>query len=87
MILENTVTFRIDVFERPVQEEFELIKPKKYKEYQFVPQTLGDQVWLWFEFDTKEEKEIYVATLPEKFKKFLSVFKQSDLDYWENWNK
>jgi hypothetical protein len=87
MILKNTVTFRIDVCERPTEEEFKKIWPLKFKKYQFVPQTVGDQIWMWFEFESKEARDTYVALLPEKFKGFISEFKQSDLDYWEDWDK
>lgn len=91
MNINNTATLRLhlweldDIGETP-QSCMKEIMPKEYVDYKWIPQTLGDQVWLWIEFSSVVEKKNFLNTLPRKYsgiKGFIATnFTQKDLDYW-----
>ena len=91
MRIEFTAMLRLHLWEL---DDIKMTPQKVYKEiypdncikYVWIPQTLGDQVWLWFEFRTIEEKKNFLENLPIKYKNikgFIATnFIQEDLDYW-----
>jgi hypothetical protein len=57
----------------------------KYKptRRQWLPQTLGDQIWMWFEFDSVKTKKAVLLQLDDKAKSMLQDnITQYDLNYW-----
>ena len=97
MILENTATLRLDVWglgeikETPPSCAI-IIQPiataAEFVRRSWIPQSLGDQVWLWFEFESPEAKDKFIEMIPDKFKNlsgFVATnFTQSDLDHWKD---
>lgn len=90
MQLERTACFRCELpweTSDPSPQEFiahcrEHLK--FWKRYQWIPQTLGDQVWIWFEFETVGLRDQFVAQIPGRFKHFYTEsFKQEDLNFWK----
>lgn len=67
MKLENTITFTL----YPQYDDMKTIPskltPKNYKQRVWLPQSIGDCVWLWIEFETYEEKEIHIKYLKTIF--------------------
>ncbi len=64
MKLELTVGFRVSLFDvSNPNDVLKLIKPEKCIDSIWIPQTMGDQVWIWFEFETPEEKQKYIDGL------------------------
>ena len=61
MIKKRIVGYRYSVYERNADANrfFKQVEPKKYSDYVWIPQTMGDQVWIWFEFDTVAERKQY----------------------------
>jgi len=61
MIAENMVMFKVSVFncENP-QQLWKEILPTNCIESKWIPQTMGDQVWMWFEFRNQLDKEEYI---------------------------
>lgn len=51
---------------------------------QWIPQTLGDQVWIWYEYETTQRRDEVFAALAENVRKFSCDFSQSDLEYWKD---
>lgn len=45
--------------------------PKKYKNKAWIPQTMGDQIWVLYEFYTIEDRLEWESTLPERIKNWL----------------
>ena len=70
MKLERTATFRLDLWdnERP-SDVFSQLRalalPFGEGDFLWIPQTLGDQIWIWIEFSTPEVKEAFCEALPE----------------------
>lgn len=63
---ELTVGFRVSLYEvMNPRELWSKLKPEKCKDSVWVPQTLGDQIWMWFEFENLEEKNEYLDSLKE----------------------
>lgn len=87
MIRQNTVCFRIwvsygNISPAKFYKETKP-KPKTYVQTMAIPQTAGDQVWIWTEFRNIFDKAIYVCGLTEDQKKNIATdFTQKDLDYW-----
>ncbi len=82
MILQNTVCFTIYVKDNPSL-FYKRISTKKYIKKMWIPQTSGDQVWIWLEFKNENEKEVYINTLDENDKEKISKgFNQDILNYW-----
>lgn len=55
----------------------------RFVRYHWVPQTLGDQVWIWVEFESSTILKNFTESLPLEIAQFLeSCFTQKDLDYW-----
>lgn len=91
MKLANTAMLRLHVWElqdigSSVQECALEIQPDNFIGRAWIPQTLGDQVWLWFEFATPELRDAFLASLPVKYTAidgFIATnFTQADLDHW-----
>ncbi len=87
MILENTVTFSfgLQTFEqdlRMIPYELEnIIRPKEIKRRAWIPQTLGDCVWIWYEFYNPQQKEIYLKKLHILFnKKLIETISHTTID-------
>lgn len=91
MKLENTATLRLHLWSlqdigSSVQDCALEIQPDNFTDRAWIPQTLGDQVWLWYEFATPDIRDAFLASLPEKYKAidgFIATnFTQADLDRW-----
>lgn len=54
------VGFRLKVFECNPQQLYQDLRPDNCLASIWIPQTLGDQIWLWFEFANKEDKKAYI---------------------------
>jgi len=71
-------------------EVYRKICPTNHIRYVWIPQTFRDQVWIWFEFNSTKEKEMFLENLPAKYKNidgFIATdFTQADLDYWTEGN-
>lgn len=83
------VAFRIDIFKFNPSKTLELLRPDNLKNSKFIPQTLGDQVWIWFEFHTTEEKELYIDWVKENHRELSDCFMhdeefmtQEEIDHW-----
>lgn len=62
MELDKTVGFKVSVFRNPDAVWKRLLTNKVIKNA-WIPQTLGEQVWMFFEFSTVEERNEYVENL------------------------
>ena len=61
---ENIVGFRISMWDvgNP-QELWGKLKPRNCIDSAWIPQTIGDQIWMWFEFKNKSDKDEYIKNL------------------------
>ena len=72
-VSDNISALRIDLYdftERPA----EVIKPYwpiHVARYAWIPQTLGDQVWVMFDFNTEEKRKEWEESLPDEIKNCL----------------
>lgn len=91
MKIEFTATlcfnlYELDDIKTTPQKVYREICPNNYINRAWIPQTMGDQVWVWFEFNTIKEKEEFLNNLPAKYKNikgFIATnFTQADLNYW-----
>ena len=89
MKLENTATFRICAgWNEPDtytwHDFFKAMNPNASLRYAWIPQTLGEQVWIFWEFSNPQEKQDFIDSIPRKFKNFqLSEnFDQDDLNHY-----
>lgn len=83
MIKENTVAFRIHTYDvKHPQEVWEQIKPIKCKDDRWIPQTVGDQVWMWFEFENIEEKKEYLNWIEQS--NFTTTDIKGNIKYIKN---
>ncbi len=87
MILENTVTFILHLqtcvqdFEIIPCELENIIRPKEIKRSAWIPSTLDECVWLWYEFNNIEEKENYLKKLHIIFnEKFIDIISHKSVD-------
>ena len=66
MKLENTVCFRCNLYECPDSHKFwDAIKPTNCINHIWIQQTIGDQIWMWFEFATDKDKEAYLKSIQD----------------------
>ena len=66
MKLENTVCFRCNLYTCPDSHKFwDAVEPQNSINSIWIPQTIGDQIWMWFEFATIEEKETYLKSIQD----------------------
>ena len=71
--MENISALRVRLYdceERPA----DILRPhlpKEFKRRAWIPQTLGDQIWMMYEFETKEQREVWEKTLPESIAKWI----------------
>jgi hypothetical protein len=88
---ELMVGFRLDMYEvSNPQLLAKKLRPENCKRSIWIPQTMGDQIWLWFEFETQEEKEKYISQLRtignfKPKKNFMHEEKwltQAEIDHW-----
>jgi hypothetical protein len=49
------------------REWFENLAPTSIRS-EWVPQTMGDQIWLFYEFDDRQGKEAFLSELPDNLK-------------------
>lgn len=90
MKLEHTACFAVDLSasakekdQLSPQQVDKLIRPVVYRRRQWIPQTICDRVWIWYEFETREKRDEYIQALPQNMRHYLdTTFDQSDLDYW-----
>ena len=47
-------------------------KPSKFSKKAWIPQTLGDQIWILYEFDAEQDRLNWESTLPMRISKYLS---------------
>ena len=61
---ENTIGFRVSLYDCTNPQEFwEKIKPDNCIASIWIPQTIGDQIWMWFEFINKTERDNFISTI------------------------
>jgi hypothetical protein len=87
----RTVCFRVTLpygNEHPTPHQVaDRLREKHWKRCQWIPQTMGDQVWLWYEFASVAEKEFFMAALEEDLLSLVTYdFTQEDLNYWKDIN-
>ena len=46
--------------------------PKNAIRHAWIPQTLGEQIWAMYEFESKEAREEWESTLPEQISNWLA---------------
>jgi hypothetical protein len=49
---------------------------------QWIPQTMCDCVWLWYEYETPARRNEVLASLPQSIREHMREFSQIDLNYW-----
>lgn len=49
---------------------------------QWIPQTMGDCVWLWYEFETKVRAVEFILALSGVYYKYETRLSQAVLDDW-----
>ncbi len=69
--LDNVSALRIELGREPPGQLVKAEWPKKFTRRAWVPQTMGDQVWCFFEFETKEERKAWEKGLSDKLRPFL----------------
>lgn len=52
-------------------EAIKKVMPQKYERRAWIPQTMGDQVWVLFDFETQGAREEWEASLPPEVKRWL----------------
>jgi len=66
MKLENTVCFRCDLYKCPDSHKFyNAVKPNNCINSSWISQTIGDQIWMWFEFANIDDKREYLEKIKE----------------------
>lgn len=70
---ENISALRVKLYDLKEKPSTILVpyEPKKYVNHAWIPQTMGDQIWVLWEFSTKEERQEWESTLPENISKWL----------------
>lgn len=58
---ENTVMFNVSAYRcvNP-QKLWQDIKPNNCIKAMWIPQTIADQIWMWFEFKNEDDKNKYI---------------------------
>lgn len=76
MNINNTITFTIypqycdEILDKILPQDLAFkIQPKSFKQRIWLPQSMGDCIWLWYEFETEEEKKNYINLLNKIFSK------------------
>lgn len=60
----NMVGYNVSLYDCPNPQEFwNVAKPKNCIDSIWIPQTIGDQIWMWFEFDNEDEKNEYIKQI------------------------
>jgi len=70
---ETISALRVDLYEcdtRPA-ETLKPHVPVSATRHAWIPQTMGDQIWVLYEFNTKEERETWENSLPEQISNWL----------------
>ncbi len=57
------------------------------KSHAWIPQTVGDQIWIFIEFDNEEKKQLFLNALPPEIKHCSPACvdenpSQRFIDYW-----
>ena len=95
---ENMVGFRVSLYEcdNP-QKLWRVIKPKNCINSKWIPQTLYEKIWMWFEFANAEDKQNYIEWIRncdvycsnslhgnEKYypKNMFMCLSQEKIDHW-----
>jgi hypothetical protein len=77
MSYESISCLRINIFDEIIPDNLSpwvFIRPyypTTYINYAWIPQTIGYQIWILFEFKTKEDREIWENNLPSIIAKRL----------------
>lgn len=75
MQLKNMVAFNVDICDHISPQEFDKrYRPTKLKRRSWIPQTMGDCVWIWYEFESPEEARLYKKCLTEEARLRISKF-------------
>lgn len=71
--IENFAAMRISVYEDPAPiKKLELgHRPADLVNFSWIPQTLGDQIWVVYEFASKDARESWEASIPETLRNLL----------------
>ena len=66
---------RIDLYDcdnnRPARDYIAPIEPASAIARSWVPQTMGDQIWVMWKFESQKEREIFEAGLPDDVSRWL----------------
>lgn len=46
-------------------------EPKEFKNHAWIPQTIGDQIWVLYEFETTEQRVAWEISLPQEIAMYL----------------
>jgi hypothetical protein len=58
---ENLVAFRVSLYDcADPQKFYKDIEPSNAISKKWIPQTMGEQIWMWFEFENAEDKHKYI---------------------------
>jgi hypothetical protein len=65
----NMVGYNVSLYDCPNPQEFwNVAKPKNCIDSIWIPQTIGDQIWMWFEFANEDDKiKRYDGALTKSF--------------------
>lgn len=94
MRTETTVRLHFNLYDLPVKEvkkgystlvswhdiEKEM-RPSNVIKREFIPYTLGDFVDFYYEFNNEKEKDEYIKTIPDKYKKFIGTVNKEVLKH------
>ena len=70
---ENIVGFRVSLYEcNNPQQFYKNVRPDNCIDELWLAQTIGDQIWIWFEFANKKDKKEYIKQLKAKKMKVLA---------------
>jgi len=64
---ETISALRVDLYDcddKPPRDYIRPIAPLNAINHAWIPQTIGDQIWVLWEFNTKDEREAFEAGLP-----------------------
>lgn len=81
----NTFAYSIDIyglFEHPSTIE-KALRPDKLVDYKWIPQTIADQVWVFYEFATTKEKNTYARAFKKSDRVRLLTLTDEQITYWE----
>lgn len=70
---DNISALRIGIYDcgKPPRDYINPIDPSNAISRAWIPQTMGNQIWVMWKFNTKEEREIFEAGLPPDVSRWI----------------